>query len=486
MQFDYPNYDAVGLAELLRTNQITASEVLEAAIHQIELQNPRLNAVTLKMYDQARAQLDNLERRLPLAGIPMLLKDLLADYAGEPTSYGSAWLRNLPVETDGELVKRYKRAGLVIVGKTNVPEFGLGAVTEPLIYGPAHNPWNLDLTPGGSSGGSAAAVASGMVPIAHGNDGGGSIRIPASCCGLFGLKPGRGLMPAGTQTFQKRWQGLIADHVLTRSVRDSAWLLDATALQLPVRSFSDYIQMPSAALRIGVLTQPILGYTQPHTDCVNAVKNTAALCQTLGHTVEEVKLPFDAEKLRWIYTVIVTAEVNNMLQQFAELIGKKAGHHDIELITAIFAQIGEHFTAADFARAVMEMDIIALQFDEFMQSYDVLLTPVLAKPPVEIGTFKPTTLETIMLQAVQRLHSGVLLDKIQAIMSKDIFNYVAYTPLCNLTGHPAMSVPLHWNAENIPIGSHFIGRMNSEALLLQLAAQLEEAQPWKQRYTFSS
>jgi amidase len=483
MYFNYTDYDAVSLAKLIKTRQVSPEEVLDAAIHQIEVTNPALNAVITKLYDQAHAQLQELDLSLPLAGVPMLLKDLLADYKGIPTSFGSKWLKDFPVPENSELVNRYLRAGLIIVGKTNVPEFGLGAVTEPAAFGPTKNPCNPTITPGGSSGGSAAAVAAKMVPIAHANDGGGSIRIPASCCGLFGLKPTRGRTPTGSRQFRRGWNGLITEHVLTRTVRDSAVLLDISSepwggvagLPTPTKSYSHQLSLSTSPLKIGFTMQSFFGDVNVHPDCIAAVNTGLKQCVTLGHQLEEVKLSFDAEQLRTAYATIVSAEVKNMLNQFAKQVGHGPARREIELATATIASFGQHYTGAEYAHAAVVMDQATWQLEQYLQHIDVLVTPVLSKPPVPIGYFQPKWYEQMIMQLLRMCRLPWLMNMIESALAKQIFDYVAYTPLCNLTGHPAMSVPFYKAQENIPIGVHFIGRMGDEATLLHLAYQLEEA-----------
>lgn len=482
MYFNYTDYDAVALAKLIKTRQVSPEEVLEAAIHQIEVTNPALNAVVTKLYDHAHAQLHELDLSLPLAGVPMLLKDIFADYKGIPTSFGSKWLRDTPVAENSELVDRYLRAGLIIVGKTNVPEFGLGAITEPAEFGPTKNPNNAAITPGGSSGGSAAAVAAKMVPVAHANDGGGSIRIPASCCNLFGLKPTRGRTPTGARQFRRAWNGLVVEHVLTRTVRDSAVLLDISSeswgmsgLPFPNKSYADSINLPATPLKVGYTMQSFFGDVAVEAECITAVNVGLKQCMALGHHVEEVKLVFDADKLKRAYSTIVAAEVNNTLHQLAVQVGHAPTRREIERVTATIANFGQHFSAAEYVRAATVMEQAAWQLEQYMQHLDVLVTPVLAKPPVAIGYFQPKWYENMMMQVLSVSQLSWLMRMIEAALAKKIFDYVAFTPLCNLTGHPAMSVPLYKAADNIPIGVHVIGRMGDEATLLHLAHQLENA-----------
>jgi amidase len=480
MQFDYTNYDAMALAELIKARQVSPLEVLEAAIHQIELINPTLNAINFPLYDAAYAQVEQLQLGAPFAGVPIVIKDLLAEYKGIPTSYGSRWLRSVPAMQDSDLVARYKKAGFVIVGKSNVPEFGLGAVTEPAAFGLTHNPWVAGYTPGGSSGGSAAAVAAGMVPVAHANDGGGSIRIPASCCGLFGLKPTRGRTPTGTAPLNRDWQGLIVEHVLTRTVRDSAAILDLSLIKSHIPSFHQTSQLPPKRLRIGYLLRPIFGHAQIHSDCLDSINHTIAQCVALGHTAKEITFPYDADALQRAYGVITTTEIMMTLRQFTAQTGHAPERGDIELMTQTVAHIGKQHTAADLVQALAVMKQSTFQVEALFADVDVILTPILTRPPVKEGFFQPKMHETALLNFLSYVPAGFLLRQLQKEIANKVFSYVAFTPLCNLSGHPAMSVPLYRNAQGLPIGSHFIGRFNDEATLLQLATELEEAFPWTQ------
>ncbi|MFN7098056.1 MAG: amidase, partial [Gammaproteobacteria bacterium] len=387
-----------------------------------------------------------------------------------------------PVTENSELVDRYLRAGLIIVGKTNVPEFGLGAITEPAAFGPTKNPCNANITPGGSSGGSAAAVAAKMVPVAHANDGGGSIRIPASCCNVFGLKPTRGRTPTGTRQFRRGWHGLVVEHVITRTVRDSALLLDISAeswglsgLPLPVKSYAHHIKLPTTPLKIGFTLQSFFGETIVDPVCIAAVDTGLKQCSALGHQIEEVTLTLNGEQLKRAYSTIVAAEVNNMLHQLAARAGHAPTRREIELVTRTIANFGQHFSAAEYVRAATVMEQAAWQLEHYMQHLDVLVTPVLAKPPVAIGYFQPKWYEHMMMEVLSVCRLPWLMRVVETAMSKHIFDYVAFTPLCNLTGHPAMSVPLYKAADNVPIGVHFIGRMGDEATLLHLAQQLESS-----------
>jgi amidase len=406
----------------------------------------------------------------PFTGVPFLLKDLGATYAGVRQTLGSAFLKDFIPDHDSELVKRHKRAGLIIVGKTNTPEFGILPTTEPHFFGPARNPWNTKHSTGGSSGGSAAAVAAGMVPFAHANDGGGSIRIPASCCGLFGLKPTRARNPLGPD-FGDMMAGFVAEHAVTRSVRDSAALLDATAgpdvgdpywAPPQKRPFLKEVGADPGALRIAFTTESPTG-TPVHEDCKKAVREAAELCSKLGHEVSEAAPVVDAAMLNQAFVTVFTAGGGAfMMQGFAMLTGRTPTPDQFEPLTWAVAEMGKQQSAPDYVIAITILQRVARDIARFMLDYDVLLTPTLAEPPLPLGALDSPPENP--LQGLFR--SG---------------EYVPFTPMCNFTGQPAVSIPLHWNGDGLPIGVHFIGRFGDEATLFRLSAQLEEAKPWAKR-----
>jgi amidase len=458
--------DATAQAELVRKKEVKAIELVEAAIERIEQLNPTLNAVVTPMYEQARETARGKLPKGPFAGVPYLLKDLLAFYAGVRMTFGSRLFSSYVPDHDSELVMRLKRAGLIIVGKTNTPEFGILPTTEPELFGPCRNPWNTDRTTGGSSGGSAAAVASGMVPMAHANDGGGSIRIPASCCGLFGLKPTRGRNPLGP-SFGDIMSGLVCEHAVTRSVRDCAALLDATSgpalgdpywAPPPKRPFLKEIGADPGKLRIAFTVGAADG-TSVHDDCVRAVREAAELCSDLGHEVTEAAPELDREMITHAFVVLWSAGNAVTIKALG---ASKEMKEMVEPLSWTLYEMGCHYDAADYLIAVGHIQRMARDVSRFFEDYDVVLTPTLAEPPVPLGTFDSPPDDP--LKGFTR--SG---------------EFVPFTPVCNATGQPAMSVPLFWNSEGLPVGTHFIGRFGDEATLFRLAAQLEEARPWKDR-----
>ncbi len=489
---DYVQYDGLGLAALVRQKAVTPIELVEAAIAQIETHNPALNAVVHKMYDVARARAKTELGHGAFAGVPMLLKDLLAAYAGQPLQNGSRFFHGNIPEEDAEIVRRYKRAGLIVVGKTNTPEFGITGVTEPVCFGPTNNPWNLSRTAGGSSGGSAAAVAAGIVPVAHGGDGGGSIRIPAACCGLFGFKPTRGRTPSSTPFVI--WQDFVVEHVLCRTVRDSAALLDATlgpalgAMNTPPppsRPFLEEIGAPAGRLRVAVTDGSLLGkHIAP--DCRRAVADTATLLEELGHDV----IPAELDHLDWpafaeAYVTMIASEIRADIDAAQRRHGRKAAFGEFEFVTRALSLIGGTNSGNDFVSAVRTMQSVGREIGRYFADnrVDVLLTSTLASPPVETGTILPTGLDAIALKMLSRfgLSSVMRLAGIPKKVAADSFEFTPNTTPFNLTGQPAMSVPLAWCDDGLPIGLQFVGRYADEATLFRLAAQLEEARPWSGR-----
>ncbi|MGB5716665.1 MAG: amidase [Gammaproteobacteria bacterium] len=466
---DFASLDAIAQAELVRRREVHPVELLEAAIARIEHLNPGLNAVVTRLYDQARAA---STRELPngaFSGVPFLLKDIGASYAGAPMTSGSRLFRNYVPEHDSELVRRLKNAGLIIIGKTNTPELGILPTTESVLFGPARNPWDTNKTTGGSSGGSAAAVAAGLVPMAQGGDGGGSIRIPASCCGVFGLKPTRARTPLGPDVGDIM-SGLVVAHALTRSVRDSAALLDVTAgpgLGDPYyappqsRPFLQEVGTEPGRLRIGYTINTFEG-AKVHNDCVEAVHDAAKLCSALGHQVEEVSPVIDGDRLKSAFTVLWAAGCAGFLDAYSQRTSRPVDLEQIEPLTRALYDMGRSFTASDYLVAVRWLQGFSRQIAHFFQDIDVWLTPTLAEPPVAIGTFESTPDDPL---------AGFYRS----------FDFVPFTPICNVTGQPAMSVPLYWNKESLPVGVHFIGRYGDEATLFRLAAQLEAARPWSGR-----
>lgn len=467
---EYEQYDAMGLAALVRQRHVTPQELLEAAIERVTARDPHVNAVVTPMYDQARAAIAAGLPDGPFTGVPFMLKDLGVFYAGVPTSSGSRIFANFVPDHDSTLVARHKAAGLVIMGKTNTPEFGIAATTEPQLFGATHNPWNLAYTAGGSSGGAAAAVAAGYLPMAHATDGGGSIRIPASICGLFGLKPSRGRNPMGPD-LGEGLAGMATGHCVSWSVRDSAALLDATqgpapgdpyaALPLP-RPLLEEVGAPPGRLRIAVCTTDYLG--QPiHPACAAAVEETARLCASLGHDIDIARPDFSGLPLSRAWRVVPAANLWMNISARARALGRDPRPDDVEPITWAWMQEGRRFTAADYMETVTIMHVLGRRMAAFLERYDVLLTSTLAKPPLKLGEMSMAS------------------DDVERYVSMVFEDVAPLTPLFNQTGGAAMSVPLAATPEGLPIGVQFGAGIGAEPMLVRLASQLEQAQPWAKR-----
>jgi amidase len=488
---DYTRHDGLGLAALVRSGAVGAAELLETALARIEAHNPALNAVIRTRNEQVRAEATQVDLAAPFAGVPFLVKDLIATLAGEPTAHGNRLAARLPMPRDSELVRRYRAAGLLITGRTNTPELGLVPYTEPLAFGPTHNPWSLAHSPGGSSGGSAAAVAAGLVPLASGGDGGGSIRIPASCCGLFGMKPSRGLTPTGPE-FGELWHGFTIEHVLSRSVRDSAAMLDATAgadpgapyaAPLPTRPFLDEVSTDPGRLRIAFTHEPLFGHGAVHADCVAGLEATARLLESLGHHVEQAAPPLNREACALAFVTVLAGETRADIEALAQLTQRRPHATDFEAATYSLGLLGDSISAAAYAGAVRTLQLTARTMAPFFERHDVLLTPTLAAPPALIGALQPSAAEQRLMRIVNALSAGWLLNMLGVIrpLAEKTFDYMPYTPLFNVTGQPAMSVPLHWHTAGLPIGMQFVARFGDDATLFRLAGQLEHARPWFDR-----
>ncbi|MBN2113597.1 MAG: amidase [Acidimicrobiia bacterium] len=486
---DYERHDATGLADLVRRREVHPLELFEAAARRIEERNPGLNAVVYPDLERARAAAAAEPREGAFAGVPFLVKDIGAAVAGLPYTESSHSRVGYVAPADNEIVSRHRRAGLVILGKTNTPEMGLAVITEPALHGPTRNPWDPDRTPGGSSGGSAAAVAAGMVPLAHGTDGGGSIRIPASHCGLFGLKPTRGRSTWGPERVED-WLGLTEQHGLSRSVRDSARLLDATCgaapgipyrLASPSRPYADEVGAPPGKLRIGFTRRALLDERPQDPECVAAVEEAARLCAELGHEVAEVQLPLDIPVIVDAFVTLAGVQAALELGVSEQLTGRRVRPGDVEPVTWTARLIGDKRSAADLGRALGIMRDLGLAMAAFMEAYDVVLTATTAQPPWPIGQYDLTGGQRAMLGVVGRAPVGPLLGAVVKQLSGEILAQMPNTPLCNLTGQPAMSVPLHWTPAGLPVGVQFIGRLEEEGLLFRLASQLEAARPWWDR-----
>lgn len=472
--------DAYDLAQRLRVGEQTPLEAMDAAIARIQAL-PKLNAVVLRDFDASRAQAQQMSQlgraareqaqtQAPLWGVPFLIKDLNQYVKGTVTTNGCRFYKDVVATYDSTLVQRYKAAGLVLMGKTASPEFGQTASTESTLYGATPNPWNPSFSAGGSSGGAAAAVAAGLMPVAHASDGGGSIRIPASMCGVFGLKPSRGRLPTGPVNMEG-WMGLSMNHVVSRSVRDSAHFLDLTAgpeagsrVRPPKDVSTTYLQaltLPERGLRIAVWRTNYFGLPV-HADCVAAQDKAIAACLALGHHVDEVALP--ALPIQEVFSslgIMTSVGMAYTLSQREQALGRAVREDELEPLNWRSLQASKQLSAAQLYAARAHFDHAGRVMDLLMQQYDVLLTPVMSAPAPLLGDLSlAQPYESFMPQAMK---------------------YAPYTSLFNITGQPAMSVPMHWTADNVPVGVHFVAAYGEEGRLLRLAAQLEQAVPWAQR-----
>jgi amidase len=486
---EYMSLDATALAELIESKQVKPAELLALAQGRADAVNPRLNAIVRRLDDVADRQAADPGLNGPFAGVPFLIKDLDQQYRGFPCSCGSRALANDVADRHALVTQRFLDAGLVIFGLTNTPEFGAKGVTEPDYWGPARNPWGTDHTPGGSSGGSAAAVAAGIVPAAGANDGGGSIRIPAACNGLVGLKASRGLCPYGPQSGEPLL-GMAIQGVVSRTVRDSAALYDAIvgpdpgaafAVALPDQPFAEQIKRPPATLAIGYSTRSAIN-PHPDREAVAAVDNAAALLSELGHRVEEVQPPYDDAALARDFLIIWFAQLHRQVAEIKQRTG--ARDSDFEADTLALSELARSTGVQAPLQALENRHNYIQSLAAFHGSYDYFLTPTLATPPLAVGA----TGTSPAVQRVARLVSKLRAGKVMALsgildeLIQESLGWVPYTQLANLTGRPAISVPLHWTDAGLPLGVQFVGGLGADAGLLQLAAQLEEAQPWAHRY----
>ncbi|MGC8493989.1 MAG: amidase [Syntrophobacteraceae bacterium] len=489
---EYDQFDGIGLAKLVKDGEISSIELCEEAIKRAESLNPRLNAIITRMYDFARETAKRPQKDTLFGGVPILLKDAHHAVKGFAMSSGSILLKTFVPQFHAEIVSRFIQAGLVILGKTNTPEFKLGYVTEPKAFGPTRNPWNLDYSCGGSSGGSAAAVAARIVPFASATDEGGSIRVPASYCGLFGLKPSRGRNPVGPD-FDEEWDGLSHSHVITRSVRDSAAVLDAVSdfedgapygIYNKDRPFLEEVGNDPGKLRIGFHARPAYG-RNVHPECIRAVENTCKLLESLGHEVEESKPDYAEEDAALQATIVVLGNTAALVDKLIRNYGSSTVRHNIELPTFALYSVGRTLKALDFVKAKRRWRQFGIIMDRTMNKYDMVLTPTLGQPPVPVGSQQPGTGDWFSIKLISSSIGRIILSSRKltfSIVEKLLHNtmkiQMPFTIIANITGQPAMSVPLHWSENGLPCGVQFIGRYGEEAKLLRLAGQLENAQPW--------
>jgi len=463
--------DAIAQAELVRTGEVSAKELVDGAIERIERVNPQLNAVIHPLFDRARDEAGGDLPEGPFRGVPFLLKDFATELAGTPFSEGTDLSGDYRSTADQLLARRFVEAGFVTCGKTNTPEFAILPTTEPRRFGATHNPWDRTRTTGGSSGGSAAAVAAGLVPVAHANDGGGSIRIPASCCGLVGLKPTRGRVSLAPR-YGDVMSGLVAEHVVTRPVRHAAAVLDAVSAPVPGEphyapgprhgTFADAAaRSDPPPLRIGLVTAAPTG-VEVHPECVAAATGAAALCESLGHHVEPADMGVDGDLFTTHFINVWAAGNAWIMGDWEERIGRTATEADVEPLTWALVGVGRALDAGQLLKSVQELQRVARSMAAVFEHLDVLLTPTLGEPPVPLGTFDSPPENP--LHGLFRAAT-----------------FVPFTPPYNASGQPAISLPLHWSPDGLPIGVQLAGRFGDEETLLSLSAQLEAARPWADR-----
>ncbi len=468
---EFVELDLTAQAALVRAGDVTATELLEAAIHRADKTNPQLNAIVRSLHNEAREEVKTATKASVFAGAPFLVKDLYCHMAGVPTTGASEVTKDFVPGRDSELMRRYRKAGLSTFGKTNLCELGTLGTTEPRLFGPTRNPWDTSRSSGGSSGGAGAAVAAGIVPAAHGGDGAGSIRIPASCCGLFGLKPSRGRITLGPDLGDSTGS-IVNEHVLSVSVRDSAALLDATRGAMPGDPYTapspecDYVEVLRSGprrLRIAFTTKSLLG-TFVDDECVKATLETAKLCESLGHEVVEASPQLDAQSYRDYYkrfwsmtaTRAITALARNR-NVSSEILAAQ-----VEPFNQYLYEVGSKIAAADYLVELNWFHRVGRTIASFLGEFDLWLTPTLGSPPPLLGHFDAG------------IHGG------EDVMER-FLQFLAFTTFANMAGLPAMSVPLYWTAGGLPVGTQFTGRFNDEGTLFRLAAQLEEARPWAGR-----
>lgn len=485
---DWADVDATTLAERVKKGDVTPAELVEQAIAAVEAVNPKLNAVIHKMYEKARVLANGALPDGAFRGVPFVVKDLDGFLGGEPYTQGCRMSAKFVPDHDSEILARMKRTGVVIVGKTNCPELGILGVTEPELHGATRNPWNPEHTTGGSSGGTAAMVASRALPMGHGGDGGGSIRIPSSACGLFGLKPTRARNPLGPDVGES-WGGYVQPGVLTRSVRDCAAMLDAThggdvgapyQVRPPARPYVDEVMSAPRKLRIAFSVEAQLG-SKMHPDCVAAVKDAAELCRKLGHEVVEAAPVLDKAALAAAYFTQVCVGTAAAIEETSRWVGRAPSPDGFEATTWFLGQIGRKLDAVELQRSRDAVQTAGRVVGRFFEKHDLFLNATLAFPPVKIGELAPKPVERFGLAILRSASPKFVLDKALADLGSKALDKTPNTQVANQVGTPAMSVPLFWNAAALPIGTQFMAPFGDEATLFQLAAQLEAERPWMSR-----
>lgn len=468
---NYSNYDGLGLAELVRNGEVTPKELLEDAYAAIDAINPELNGVVSRIPDLANAEIAAGLPNGPFKGVPFLVKELGIQMKGSPSRCGSKLTEDLIAAEDTELAIRFRAAGLVTAAMTATLEFGFNPSTESIYYEPTHNPWDVRRSPGGSSGGSASMVAGGAVPMAHANDGGGSIRIPASCCGLVGLKPTRNRVPTGP-SFGDWLNGLAGEFVVSRSVRDTAAILDAVEgadigppdlITPPEHPYMEELTQAPGKLRIAWSDKAISG-VEVHPDVVTGLHETVKLMESLGHEMVEDQIQIDWAHFFEALIVLWTAYLAWAIDILANAVKRTPSYGNMERVTVELYEHGKSLTAMQMHDAIANINTVSRQSGVLFEKNDLFLTPTIAQPPLILGTLNQNEAGVDAREWTRR-----------------VFDWVPFTPLFNSTGQPAISLPLHWSPDGLPIGMQFAASLNDEATLLRLAAQLEKAKPWKDK-----
>lgn len=486
---NYQDFDALGLADLVRRGQVSAQELLQEAQSRLLALNPTLNAVICPMDALAESLAAKININAPFCGVPFLVKDLLLPFAGYPLSNGSAAMKNFIPAANSEMADRINQAGFLTFGKTNTSELGTSFLTAPDAFGETRNPWNLNLNSGGSSGGSSAAVAARIVPMAYSSDGGGSIRLPASYCGIFGFKPSRGLNRY--EDMSKVWSGAVVSHVSTVSVRDSAAYLDVvtagadteySAANPPEHSYFYAATQPPTRLKIALITQPPIK-TSVHPDCITAAQTAAKYCEQLGHDIEPSTWNFNGDELMRAFLTIVFWCTSQRVVDITTLLKVPKQYVSIELNNRFIATVGEGISGSQITWALDVWKSAAERMSNLHKKYDVILTPTAATPPLASNALNLNALQQLAMRFMistglgRKVYSKQLLD---FIIDKTL-RQIPYTPIANMTGQPAMSVPLYWDSAGLPHGAHFMAAEGNDKLLFQLAAQLETAHPWRHK-----
>ena len=467
---EYAAYDGLGLAELVRSKEMRASELAGLAVEAVDRLNPSINAVIEVYRDRVTGADEGLDLHTPFAGVPFLMKDCGTAEAGQRQELGSRLAQGRVVEQEGYLAKRFRDAGLTILGRTTVPEMALASTTESVLTGQTRNPWNLDRSSGGSTGGGGAAVAAGIVPVAHGNDAGGSIRIPAALCGLVGLKPSRGRVTSGPGMDEHLF-GMTQEFILSRTVRDTAAMLDAVGrpavgdpfiIAAPARPYRHEVGVPPGRQRIALTTAAWHGGSTDR-EMVQAVEEIGRRCETMGHIVVEAAPTLDVGPYLEQVAILWASDLAYAVDAISEQMGRPVDENHLEHVVLEWYRIGKEITVSDLMGALGYLNRIRRQVGEFWERYDLLLTPTVAGPAVPLG----------VLHLDQELSFWEWMDLLYADAS--------FTELFNITGHPAISLPLAWSCEGLPLGIQFVARFGDEATLIRLASAFEEAVPWRGR-----